>query len=127
MASKVSIDSSRFARGSVLKGRLTGEGDAHLFGELEGTLRWGGRLVVESGGRVKASGSVKDLLVCGELRGDLEVAGEGLVRSGGSWHGSGKAASLGTDPGAVVEGTFRIGPTALSARATGTADSPENR
>ena len=63
-----------------LRGRLHGDGDVSMEGQLEGNVTLGGKLTIQEGGSVKGEASASDVVVAGEL--------EGPVRSDGALHAS---------------------------------------
>ncbi len=79
-------------------------------GLLVGRVSWAGTLEIAAEGRAEVDGDVAHLEVLGSLEGNLRVGVDAHVGATGSWVGSGEAPSLGSEPGARLEGTFRVLP-----------------
>ncbi|MDX1387631.1 MAG: polymer-forming cytoskeletal protein [Acidobacteriota bacterium] len=101
---------SRLGTGSTARGRLSGSGDLEIHGTLEGELDWRGNLRVGEKGRLEVTGKVDVLDLEGCLDGKVDVAKEATVRHGAHWTGGGSSPSMTTEPGAWLEGEFRIRP-----------------
>ena len=112
MSTRSAGPASRLGVGSAARGRLSGSGSLEIHGSLEGELDWAGRLKVGEQGRLEVAGRVEVLELEGRLDGALEVGKEALVRQGAHWTGRGSSPSMTTEPGAWLEGEFRIRPIA---------------
>ncbi len=110
MSTRPATPASRLGTGSSAKGRLSGSGDLEIHGTLEGELDWSGSLKVGEKGRLQVSGKVEMLDLEGHLDGKIDVGKEAVVRHGAHWTGGGSAPSMTTEPGAWLEGEFRIRP-----------------
>jgi cytoskeletal protein CcmA (bactofilin family) len=89
--------------GTVVRGRITGEGDLRVLGTVEGDVALRGSLVVGEGGRVLA-GTVEATYVSveGELGGDIVATGELVIHAAGTVRGRLRGASIRIHEGATV-------------------------
>jgi cytoskeletal protein CcmA (bactofilin family) len=101
---------SKIGTGSEARGRLTGEGAFELHGTLTGEVEWKGLVVIGSAARLVGDGRVDSLELHGALDGRIVASGEVAVRRGARWVGGCITPSMSTEPGAWVEGEFRVSP-----------------
>lgn len=101
---------SRIGTGAVLRGKMTGAGEVELLGEFHGALDLDGTLVVGEGARAEVEGTVRRIEIHGEVRGSVRATEAAFVSRAGVWAGEGIAASLTTEPGARLDGRFRVRP-----------------
>jgi cytoskeletal protein CcmA (bactofilin family) len=89
--------------GTVVRGRITGEGDLRVLGAIEGDISLRGSLLVGEGGRVQA-GTVEatHVNVEGELAGEISASGELVVQASGVVRGRLRGASIRIHEGATV-------------------------
>lgn len=89
--------------GTVVRGRITGEGDLRVLGTIEGDITLRGSLLVGEGGRVLA-GTVEatDVSVEGEIAGEIAASGEIVVHAAGTVRGRLRGASIRIHEGATV-------------------------
>ena len=100
--------SSKIGSGSEARGRLTGEGAIELHGTLTGEVEWKGLVVIGSKARLVGDGRVESLELHGVLEGRVVASGHVTVRRGARWVGGCIAPSMSTEPGAWIEGEFRV-------------------
>ena len=110
MKRRGTAEGSKVARGAVMEGLVQGSGSLEILGAYRGMLAWEGAFRVGPAAKVMADGSVAQLEVRGELTGRLKATVEATVKSGGRWIGAGTTPSLTTEPGARLEGEFRVRP-----------------
>jgi cytoskeletal protein CcmA (bactofilin family) len=91
------------SQGTVVRGRITGEGDLRVLGTVEGDISLRGSLLVGEGGRVLA-GTVEasHVSVEGEIGGEIVVSGELVVHAAGVVRGRLRGASIRIHEGATV-------------------------
>jgi cytoskeletal protein CcmA (bactofilin family) len=87
-----------------LRGRVHGDGDLALEGQLEGNVALGGKLTVHEGGAVKGEASASEVVVAGELEGPVRSEGSLHVASTGKVNGVVRVGGLSLEDGARFHG-----------------------
>ncbi len=90
--------------GSRLRGRVTGDGDLTVLGQLEGEIHLKGELYIGEGARVVSDIDATALRVAGALEGDVHVSGDVAILAGAKVRGDVHGASVSLEEGADFDG-----------------------
>jgi len=90
--------------GTRVRGRVTGEGDLTVLGQLEGEVHLRGELFIGEGGQVVSDIDADALRVAGSLEGDVNVAGDVTILAGARVRGDVRGASVSLEEGADLTG-----------------------
>ncbi|MFQ5658647.1 MAG: polymer-forming cytoskeletal protein [Candidatus Methylomirabilales bacterium] len=96
-------------KGLAIRGELSGVGDVHLGGEVEGKVRLTGTLVVLEGARVEADITATEIFVAGTVRGNLMALGKVELSPTGHLVGSVRSKVLVVREGGRVKGRTIVG------------------
>jgi cytoskeletal protein CcmA (bactofilin family) len=103
-----SLVNSLIGAGSALRGDLDVEGMLRIDGDLQGSVRATGKVVVGEGGRVEASIRARSAIIGGLVKGDLYVQVEARLLSGAVVVGNVFAPRLEAEEGAVIHGDLAV-------------------
>jgi cytoskeletal protein CcmA (bactofilin family) len=95
---------SVLARGARVRGRISGEGDLTIEGEVEGDVTVSGALAIEEGGSITGDVGAASLVVSGVLRGDVDARGPVAVRAGANVEGDLSGSEVSLEEGAAFRG-----------------------
>jgi cytoskeletal protein CcmA (bactofilin family) len=95
---------ARIGGGTRVRGRLTGEGDVVIEGQLEGEISVRGDLTIESGGAVTSDVDAHGVTISGSLEGDVSATGVVAIRSGARVKGDLRGAEITLEEGAEFAG-----------------------
>lgn len=103
---KVEPTESVLGRGAKVRGRVGGDGDLRVEGQIEGEVRISGQLSVEEGGAIAGDVEAAVVVIGGSLTGDIAANGPVTIRAGARVEGNiaGKGAELVMEEGAAFEG-----------------------
>lgn len=87
-----------------VKGRVTGEGDVRLEGEVEGDVKVTGQFEVGATGTFVGTLSAGQVTIDGALTGDVESVGSVLIRAGARVAGDMNATEVSLEEGASFRG-----------------------
>ncbi len=96
-------------KGITVRGEITGTGDLHVAGRMEGKVNLSGTLVVEEGAEVEADVNATAIVVGGQVRGNLMAAARIEVLPSGRLTGNCRARSLVVREGALLNGKVDAG------------------
>jgi len=96
-------------KGITVRGEITGTGDLHVAGRMEGKVNLTGTLVVEEGAEVEADVHATAIVVGGQVRGNLMAASRIELLPSGRLHGTCRAGSLVVREGALLNGKVSAG------------------
>ncbi|MBM4358748.1 MAG: polymer-forming cytoskeletal protein [Deltaproteobacteria bacterium] len=113
MAQQTSI----IAAGTVIRGRISAEGDLEIHGHVEGSVEVGGTVTIGTEGLVKSDVTAQAVLVAGAVAGNLRGSERVVLEDGARVVGDLSAPSIGIRPGAKLRGRV----------ATGEAELPRGR
>ena len=68
--------------GARVRGRVSGDGDLTIAGEVEGDIVLRGNLTVDAGGRATSNVDAGDVTVAGALEGDIRASGQVTLARG---------------------------------------------
>jgi cytoskeletal protein CcmA (bactofilin family) len=91
------------------KGEVTFDAAAKVMGQVEGSIRSKGKLLIAQGAKCKASVAAKELAVEGLIEGNVEAAERVEIKPNGRIAGDIIASRMTMADGAAVEGHVRIG------------------
>ncbi len=97
-------------KGITVRGEITGTGDLHVAGRMEGKVNLSGTLVVEDGAEVEADVAATAIVVGGQVRGNLMASARIELLASGRIQGSCRARSLVVREGALLNGKVNAGP-----------------
>lgn len=103
---KVDPTESVLGRGAKVRGRVGGDGDLRVEGQIEGEVRISGQLSIDEGGAVAGDVEAAVVVIGGTLNGDIAVRGPVTIRAGARVEGNivGNGAELVLEEGASYEG-----------------------
>lgn len=87
-----------------VRGRLTGEGDLRIEGEIEGDVKVAGALEIGDGGSVVGDVSASSVVLGGNLKGDVSSEGSVVIRAGSRVAGDVRGAEVALEEGASFTG-----------------------
>src|SRR5690242_8481434 len=87
-----------------VRGRVTGEGDVRIEGQIEGDVRVTGALTLDAKASVKGNASARSVDVEGTLRGDIAAEGAVSIKDGAHVEGNISGAEVALDEGASFVG-----------------------
>ncbi|MBI3080162.1 MAG: polymer-forming cytoskeletal protein [candidate division NC10 bacterium] len=96
-------------KGITVRGEITGTGDLHVAGRMEGKVNLTGTFVVEAGAEVEADVNATAIVVGGQVRGNLMAASRIELLPSGRLHGTCRARSLVVREGALLNGKVSAG------------------
>ncbi len=105
---KDSLVNSLVGAGSALDGDLAVEGMLRVDGDLRGSIRATGKVVIGSGGRVEASIRARSAIIGGLVKGDVYVTEQLRILSGGVVVGNVFAPRLEAEEDTVVHGDLAV-------------------
>ncbi len=95
---------STLGRGSRVRGRISGRGDLHVEGQIEGDVAISGDLSVDEGGAITGDVAAASVVVDGAITGDVAATGAVAVRAGARVAGNLSGAEVSLDEGAAFSG-----------------------
>ena len=96
--------------GSKLDGDLTSNGDIRIDGELNGSVKTAGRLVLGDSGTIEGAVNCKSAIIAGELKATIISEELLTLKSTAKLSGEIIAGQLAIEPGAVFSGKCSMGP-----------------
>ncbi|MCA9588774.1 MAG: polymer-forming cytoskeletal protein [Myxococcales bacterium] len=122
-------DVTVIGRSAFVKGRVSGAGDLHIAGRVEGEVTSTGAVTVDETGLVAANLTARRLVVRGAVRGDLTADEAILVERGAKVVGDVRAPRIAVAAGALVRGYVETAVEGVGranrAAATATRDKPK--
>jgi cytoskeletal protein CcmA (bactofilin family) len=95
---------SILGRGARVRGRIAGDGDLHIEGQVEGDVTVSGELVIDEGGSVRGDVGAGAVIVGGTLAGDVAAQGAVAVRATAQVEGNLAGAEVSLEEGASFHG-----------------------
>jgi cytoskeletal protein CcmA (bactofilin family) len=115
------VDTHVLGRGMRVRGRVSGEGNVRIEGEVEGDVKVSGQLELAATGTLIGSVSASQVTLDGSLQGDVEASGPIHIRAGARVVGDMNGAEVSLEEGASFRGridaTFEL-PDGLEAGAS---------
>jgi cytoskeletal protein CcmA (bactofilin family) len=116
--------------GARVSGRIAGDGDLRIEGQVEGDVTVSGELVIEEGGSVRGDVDAGAVVVGGKLEGDVAAQGAVAIRATADVEGNLAAAEVSLDEGASFHGRIDTEfdlPAELGEKGHSTAHRPQGR
>lgn len=104
MASSRGGDPNVLGRGVRIRGRLSGEGDLRIDGEIDGDVKVGGSLELGQTATVSGNLTAKSVVIDGSLTGDVESQGPVVIRSSARVAGNMSGSEIALEEGAAFSG-----------------------
>lgn len=82
------VQEAIIASGARVRGRVSGDGDLTIAGEVEGDIVLRGNLTVDAGGRATSNVDAGDVTVAGALEGDIRASGQVTLARGSRTRGN---------------------------------------
>lgn len=95
------------SEGCTINGIVTGRGNFHLAGEVDGDCDFGGTVTLAITGLWKGTIRAADVIVAGRVDGDIVASGHVEIADTARISGTVSAAAIAVAEGAVVEGNMR--------------------
>lgn len=95
---------SVLGRGARVRGRVGGDGDLRVEGQVEGDVRISGQLAIEEGGAVTGDVEASAVVIGGALTGDVSARGAVTIRAGAKVEGALGGAEVVLEEGASFIG-----------------------
>ncbi len=96
-------------QGTVLKGQINAKGALRVDGEIEGTVKCDGKLVVGEKGRILGDIFCVNAEVMGDINGKLTVDQLLSIKATAKVEGEIKTGKLSIEPNAIFKGTCSMG------------------
>ena len=96
------------SEGIQLKGEMKGTHTIILYGELKGTIRLSGMVLVGRTGRIKGEIDADNVIIEGEVEGKITATEKVEIRDGGKYRGDILAASVLVSQKAVFEANVKM-------------------
>lgn len=91
-------------QGLKVRGRLTGDGDLRIEGEIEGDVKLSGDLELSSKGLIAGNVSAKSVTIEGALTGDVDAETAVAIRAGARVSGNMSGTEISLEEGATFSG-----------------------
>ena len=98
---------SLITEGCKISGLLTGSGDYHLSGEVEGDCDIEGTITLDRTGYWSGTIRAGDVIVAGQVEGDIVASGRVEITSSAQISGTVSGEAIAVAEGAVVEGVMK--------------------
>src|SRR5262245_25592429 len=98
------VGASTLGRGARVRGRIAGDGDLHVEGQVEGDVSVSGELTIEEGGSITGDVDAGTVVLSGALKGDVAARGPVAVRATAQVEGNLAGAEVSLDEGASFHG-----------------------
>lgn len=95
---------STLGRGARVRGRIEGEGDLRVEGQVEGDVRVSGQLAIEEGAAITGDIEAAAVVIGGALTGDVASRGAVTVRATAQVRGNLGASEVSLEEGASFHG-----------------------
>ncbi len=102
--SETSESSSVLGRGARVRGRVSGEGDLRVEGQIEGDVTLSGELSIEEAGSITGDIDAAAVTIAGTLQGNVASRGAVTIRVGARVEGNMGGAEVSLEEGASFVG-----------------------
>ncbi len=97
-------DANVLGRSVRVRGRLSGDGDLRIEGDVEGDVRVSGALELADGGSVNGDVSARSVTIEGALTGQVQAEGPVLIRASARVTGNMNGSEVALEEGAAFSG-----------------------
>jgi cytoskeletal protein CcmA (bactofilin family) len=97
-------DANVLGRSVRIRGRVTGDGDLRLEGDVDGDVKIGGALEIGDAATLNGNVTANSVLVDGSLTGDVEATGPVHIRAGARVSGNMTGSEIALEEGAAFSG-----------------------
>lgn len=98
-----------FGEAIKVEGTISGNGDLVIHGDVVGTVKTSGNIVVKTTAHIKANVEANNLTVAGEIHGNVVCQGQLQIQNTGKIFGDVSAQTMAIEVGAVVKGQCSAG------------------
>lgn len=98
-----------FGEAIKVEGTVSGNGDLIIHGNIVGTVKTSGNIVVKNTAHIKANVEANNITVAGEIHGNVLCQGQLQVQSSGKIFGDVSAQTIAVEVGAVLKGQCSAG------------------
>ena len=102
--SETSESTSVLGRGSRVRGRVSGEGDLRVEGQIEGDVTLSGELAIDETGSITGDIDAASVTITGALQGNVAARGAVTIRAGAKVEGNMGGAEVSLEEGASFAG-----------------------
>lgn len=96
------------ALGTVIKGDIESDGDFRIEGELTGTVKAKGKIVIGETGKIEGEIYCQNADICGKVKAKLEVSGLTVLKATSSFDGDIVTNKISIEPGALFSGSCQM-------------------
>jgi cytoskeletal protein CcmA (bactofilin family) len=97
-------DGARIGSGARIRGRIAGDGDLTIAGQVEGDIALRGNLTIEDGATATSDVEAHDVTIAGALEGTVNASGHVKIASGARVRGDVRGTGLEIEEGAQYAG-----------------------
>jgi cytoskeletal protein CcmA (bactofilin family) len=101
---QASNEANVLGRSVRIRGRVSGDGDLRVEGDVEGDVKIGGALEVGDGATVSGNVTANSVLIQGALTGDVDAQGPVHIRAGARVSGNMSGSEVALEEGAAFNG-----------------------
>jgi cytoskeletal protein CcmA (bactofilin family) len=101
---KASGDASTIGSGARIRGRVTGDGDITIAGQIEGDILVQGDVTIADGATCASNVEGRQVTVAGNLEGDVAATGAVSIGATAHYRGNVRGASVAIEDGAAFDG-----------------------
>jgi cytoskeletal protein CcmA (bactofilin family) len=101
---QASGDANVLGRSVRIRGRVSGDGDLRLEGDVDGDVKIGGALEVGDGATLNGNVVANSVLIDGSLTGDVDAQGPVHIRAGARVAGNMSGSEIALEEGAAFTG-----------------------
>ena len=102
--SETSESTSVLGRGARVRGRVSGDGDLRVEGQIEGDVTLSGELSIDETGSITGDVDAASVTIAGALRGNVAARGVVTIRAGAKVEGNMGGAEVSLEEGASFAG-----------------------
>jgi cytoskeletal protein CcmA (bactofilin family) len=102
--SETSESTSVLGRGARVRGRVSGDGDLRVEGQIEGGVTLSGELAIDETGSITGDIDAESVTIAGVLLGNVVARGAVMIRAGARVEGNMGGAEVTLDEGASFAG-----------------------
>ena len=103
-SSEGSSEVSRVGSAARIRGRVHGDGNLTIEGQVEGDIALGGELTIAAGGSAASNVEAESVVIAGTLEGDVSARGAVRILSGARVRGNLSGAQVSVEDGAELAG-----------------------